>query len=89
MSTYKKAAFWSTELVMPHPLPKLAWYFAVDNDGETFARQLFDALRITRGVVQDEDRRWTLGVNLVLWDSHPSHDDGIGFIIEQEGWSEA
>lgn len=84
---YKTPAFWSVELVMPAPHHRVAWYFPMD--GEPQARSLYTAMCVERGVIQDEERKWTIGVNLVAWDIHPSHDEAVGMIVDQIGWNQA
>jgi len=84
---YKSPSVWSVEVIMAHPLPRIAWYFDPGHEDE--ARVLFDALAANRGVIQNDDRAWSIGVNLVAWEQHPSYDEAVGMIIAQQGWSES
>lgn len=92
MSRYKSPVTYTVELVLPEG-PNVVWSFYAGDDGKDESQKLFDQLSQNRGVMRsiqapedDDDGRYTIGVNRVVWDRNPDQDDAVGIILNQEGW---
>lgn len=92
MGVYKAPVTYTVELVMSGPTHRVTWEFSADVFGDTQSKTLYDELTRTRGVIRckdpDYEGKYTIGVNRVVWDKHPSHDDAVGMILNQQGWQE-
>jgi len=82
MATYKKPVLFTIEL-LTGANATVVWEF-VSEDG---ARELFRHMTAVPAVLAsgnaELDGKTIIGVNLVVWDAHPSHDNAVGMVLEQ------
>lgn len=92
MSRYKGPVAYTVELVLQGPTHRVVWTFPAEVFGDTQSKSLYDELTRSRGVIAckdpDYDDKFTIGVNRVVWDMHPSRDEATGIILNQQGWQE-
>lgn len=89
--TYVQPVRYTVELVLPGG-SNLVWEYNTDEYGRKRAQEMYDKLVEQRALMHtpsgncDTPARWSLGVNLVVWDRHPGLDEAKGLILAQTGW---